>query len=354
MKKHYIEILLHIVFWITSFWIFNETLSIETQEINEINGERWVKTARSYPMFFFMAWALLAKAVLAYTNIFGIFPAFFYHKNIWRYFGQLGLLLIGVIFLEACFHFIITQITDYPSFHFFKTAIGFNLMLYFFYTCISVAYSLGKERQKNEKIRQQLVAENLKTELNYLKSQINPHFLLNTLNNLYAIAERHENTELIHGISELSNLMRYMLYEGKAEQVLLQKELDFLKSIIEIQQLRIAEDDDVLIGFQIEGAVAQKKIAPLILVPFVENAFKHGIHFKKSSFIKIKTQLIDNQLVFTVSNSNFPVSSSDLNPHSGIGLKNVQRRLALLYPQQHHLDIQETKDIFKIKLKLDL
>ena len=203
-------------------------------------------------------------------------------------------------------------------------------------------------------MREQLLQEKLRTELNFLKSQINPHFLFNTLNNLYAIAERRENRELADGISELANLMRYMLYDCKAERVPLSKELTFLKSIIEIQRLRIAEEDEVVLAFDVEGNYNSKEIAPLILVPFVENAFKHGISPENQSFIKIALLVEENALSFEVRNSVFKDKKNELETHSGIGLENVKRRLELIYPEKYSLDILEENEVFKIKLKLEL
>ena len=187
-----------------------------------------------------------------------------------------------------------------------------------------------------------------------MKSQVNPHFLFNTLNNLFSIAEREEQRELSSGIAELANLMRYMLYDCQADRVTLDKEIALLNSVIEIHSLSIGEEDELALAFEVEGDYSGKKIAPLLLVPFVENAFKHGIRTDGDNWIKIKLKVQDQVLYFEVHNSLGKRQENDLEDSSGIGLDNVRRRLELTYPEQYQLKTEERENNFSVLLMIQL
>jgi len=227
---------------------------------------------------------------------------------------------------------------------------GLHMALFVFYTVISFAYAFTHEWFKNEKLRNEITQEKLKTELNFLKAQINPHFLFNTLNNLFSISQKHDIPELSTGISELSNLMRYMLYESNSSFVLLKKELDYIESFIEIQKLRY-DEKDFIINFDKKGNLEEIEIAPMILLPFVENAFKHGFSMDESSIIKMFLDVTDGNIYFKVQNKIFEhqgISESA----SGIGLENVKRRLELIYPKSHTLDIRKEANRFIVELNI--
>lgn len=351
--KNILEITIHILFWLLCWRLLHLTLSIESVEILKENGiERHIYTrAPAMAPFFFIN--LLIKMVLFYTCAFYLLPRYIGEKN-WLGLGWRILLLLLCCFgIELVLNQYFNE-TGTSPFSYFEGSIGINLLMYVFFTLSSFAYRFSKEWYKNERLKTRLVQEKLSSELNFLKSQVNPHFLFNTLNNLFAIAERDDNQEVAKGIAELSTLMRYMLYDCRADRVLLEKEVAYLKSIIEIQQLRIASDDDVIIAFNINGDYGSKRIAPLILIPFVENAFKHGINYKEPSFIRIDFEIEEDHLRFGVKNSNFDVQWEDHLEHSGIGLENVKRRLHLLYPDCHTLDIYQEENIYEIQLEIDL
>ncbi len=352
MKITYLEILLHLAFWLLSWWVLNISFAVEVQHEVLLNGQMESYFARNYELFFPVLFSLFGKACLVYGHIYWAFPAFFRKKK-WLQYGSLLILLFLFSFvLEGVLHFVYARIMDLDLDSYFFTTIPFNSLLSVLFWGISLAYSLSKSYWKDEQQRQKLQKEKLSAELSFLKSQIHPHFLFNTLNNLYALAEKAQNKELAKGIHGLSGLMRYMLYESKAAAVPLKKEIKFIESIIEMQQLRLDGEDDLLIAFNVKGAVEQKKIAPLLLVPFVENAFKHGIDFKQTSFIKIDLEVIEGDIHFKVLNSKNDAWARDLNEPSGIGLENVKRRLKLLYPQSHVLQISEQDDKFEIQLSL--
>ncbi|MCB0459162.1 MAG: histidine kinase [Flavobacteriaceae bacterium] len=230
---------------------------------------------------------------------------------------------------------------------------GLHLGLFIFYIVISFAYAFIFEWYHNEKLRNAIKQEKLKTELNFLKSQINPHFLFNTLNNLFSIAQKNNITELSTGINQLSNIMRYMIYESNSSFVSLQKELEYIDSYIDIQKLRHDETDEVIINFEKKGSFTNVQIAPMILLPFVENAFKHGVSINESSVISIFLEVTKDIIFFKVKNKVHHTYNT-INESSGIGLENVKRRLDLIYSGRHHLNIRNEDNLYEIALKIDI
>jgi LytS/YehU family sensor histidine kinase len=201
-------------------------------------------------------------------------------------------------------------------------------------------YSLNLEKEK------------LEAELKFLKSQIHPHFLFNTLNNLYALTLK--KSDLAPDmVIQLSNLLEYMLYTGKESEVMLHDELNQIKGYIDLEKLRFGKRLNVrlMIDEQIDGLL----ISPLILLPFVENSFKHGPgNDQKSPFIDIRAEIRNRSLHFSISNSYINDSGKFERYTERIGLKNVRRRLELIYPERHKLDITQEHDIFRVDLNLEL
>ena len=354
VKKYGLEISLHILFWSLCVYMANQSFAFESIDTIEIDGVRKEYYTRSYEMLPFFRIGFFTKALMAYINIFLLLPRFFNTKNILSYIGKSVLLILSCGCVEFILHIVYQHTLGGNSTRFFYSFWNLNALLYLSFYGISIAYAFGQNWQKNERIKQQLIQEKLSSELNYLKSQVNPHFLFNTLNNLFAIAERQQHTELSQGIADLSSLMRYMIYDCKAHYVPLEKEVSLLHSVIEIQQLRIASEDDVSIAFHVHGDYVNKQIAPLLLVPFVENAFKHGIRHNEHSFIKIDMQVENDLLTFVVINSLFDENINVHDQYSGIGLENVEKRLKLIYPDQHILDYGVQGDTYIVRLQLYL
>ncbi len=197
-------------------------------------------------------------------------------------------------------------------------------------------------------------AKQYKAELDLLKYQINPHFFFNTLNNLFSMARKQKDQSTAKGIAKLSHLMRYMIYDCSVEKINLAKEIEQINNLIELQKLRFFQEDDIEIKFNINGQPKNHRIIPMLLIPFVENAFKHGISLKKKSVIDINLSFNENQLLFSVKNNinRFRHDRDDQN--SGVGLANVKRRLELLYPKTHFLKIENNNETFEVVLKLKL
>lgn len=191
------------------------------------------------------------------------------------------------------------------------------------------------------------------TELNFLKGQIHPHFLFNTLNNLYALTLRQspKSPSIVLG---LSNILRYMLYECGTETVLLKRDLEIIHNYVELEKLRYEERLDLT--FSVTGVIDDQKIPPLLMLPLIENAFKHGTGETISEpWINIDLKLSSNNLKFKISNSKPGKPSEDHEKHFGtIGLENVKKRLEILYPNAHKLLVFDEEELFVTILELKL
>jgi two-component system LytT family sensor kinase len=189
----------------------------------------------------------------------------------------------------------------------------------------------------------------------FLRSQINPHFLFNALNTLYGMALTEQAEKTGEGIQKLGDMMRFMLHENHQERIALNREIDYLNNYINLQNMRIAASPDIEIAMQLQQIDTVYAIAPMLLIPFIENAYKHGISLKERSWIKVSLQVTDGILHFDVNNSVHQDKDHDPEKYrSGIGLDNVKQRLQLLYPQRHELIIRPTPTEFFIHLTLQL
>tara|TARA_R110002012_G_scaffold263456_1_gene446313 strand:- start:155540 stop:156199 length:660 start_codon:yes stop_codon:yes gene_type:complete len=215
---------------------------------------------------------------------------------------------------------------------------------------IAIAFKTVSDKIKMDQIAKEKESENLKTELSFLRSQISPHFLFNVLNNIVALV-RLKSKELEPTILKLSSLMQYMLYETDDEKVLLKSEADYLQSYIDLQKLRFG--DRLTLNVDLALQEDWHAIEPMLLIPFVENAFKHGTGMVETPVIDISLQAIDNELTFIVKNKYIEEDRAK-DKVSGIGLTNVKRRLQLLYGKNHKLTIDKTDGLFSITLQLTL
>ena len=205
-------------------------------------------------------------------------------------------------------------------------------------------------RQRTDRQRMAaLERQNLEQQLEYLKYQINPHFLMNTLNNIHALVDI-DPEQAKETIVELSKIMRFVLYEGSKQTVPLRQELIFLQNYIELMRMRVADQVDITVD--IPPVAADREIPPLMLITFVENAFKHGVSYQRRSFIDISITLSDEGLLhFRCQNSRVPQGEDR---HGGVGLQNVRRRLDLIYGHDYTLDISDTADTYTVNLTLPL
>jgi two-component system LytT family sensor kinase len=281
-------------------------------------------------------------------------PKFSIHRKTTKIIFQIALLLVISTSIESLIDYFFFSAKFSTAEEPFGSQLITNTVFNLIFLSIALAYGFIKSWIKNERLKQKLREEKLSAELDFLKGQINPHFLFNVLNTAYSSSVSHGD-EVTSGIIEkLSGLLRHMLYESNSDFVDMDKEIEYIQNFISLQQLRLSNELAVKIDFNINGDFAKVMIAPLILVPFIENAFKHGIKLTEQCHIQISLTHRDNQLIFKVQNSNFPGIEKKSNQHSGIGLENVKRRLELLYPSRHLLTITNDKDLFSIDLQIQL
>lgn len=233
--------------------------------------------------------------------------------------------------------------------HNFFGSYWFHLVMYGLLLSFCLAWFFTKEWIRNERLKRELIETQLTTELNFLKSQINPHFLFNTLNNLYSIAQKSGSEQLETGIYKLSGLMRYVIYETGEAKVPLAKEIEYIHDFIGLSRLRFTQDE-AQVSCSTQGEINNAVIAPMILLPFVENAFKHGVKIESASKIDISVTAASGKIIFECINDVHVRNTVE--PEAGIGLENVKRRLALLYPHKHKLDMTSSGNKYTIHLEI--
>jgi two-component system sensor histidine kinase AlgZ len=289
--------------------------------------------------------------VVAYLNYFLLLPRFLIHKNIWKYLAEFvvpfAVLVMGRVYLWR-YWFADSPRIDYLNSTMYVVQVGATtLFIVIFVGMIRFAVDWFElEAKKKEMENEKLIAE-----LNFLKAQINPHFLFNTLNNLYYLAySKSENTTEV--IARLSQMMRYMIYDSNHPKVLLSKEIEYMQSYISLERMRL--NDQIPIQFEVKGNIDNVWITPLIFITFLENAFKHGVsNNNPNAKVNLSIRLNGKECVYTVENSKPPVKNG-VGEKSGIGLQNVKRRLELSYPGQYKLTTEDKPDTYFVQLNLML
>lgn len=225
----------------------------------------------------------------------------------------------------------------------------YNTVLFLLIFTVGTCISVIQRWLQTEQNRKETENEKLNTELSFLKSQVNPHFFFNTLNNIYSLAVvRSEKTA--PAVMKLSSIMRYILTETQRDLVPLQNEVDFTNNFIDLQKVRLT--DKVTLDFSTEGSVDNLLVAPLLFIPFVENAFKYGVSTKEASTISIKIRTEGNTIHFSAVNYIVP-SENNLTENTGIGINNVKRRLELMYPDKHKLSSFEKDNYYHVYLEIE-
>ena len=222
-----------------------------------------------------------------------------------------------------------------------------NIVLGLFMTCANTAIKMMYQSLRDEQAMEELKRQNLQAEMDYLKYQINPHFFMNTLNNIHALIDI--DTEYAkNAVIELSKMMRYVLYESGREIISLNRDIQFVQNYIGLMRIRYTDAVDIRVEYP-HDLSPQVSIPPLLLIVFVENAFKHGVSYSKPSFIHMRIDYADGKVVSTISNSLHTPQAEKHN--AGIGLENVRKRLSLIYgPKNYSLDIGETNETYTVKL----
>ena len=231
-------------------------------------------------------------------------------------------------------------------FHFFPGSYLIFILVFTIGTCISVI----QEWLKTDTFKKEIEREKLNTELQFLKSQVNPHFFFNTLNNIYSLAVTGSDMTA-PAILKLSSIMRYIISDAQLNAVPLENEVTFIKHFIDLQLVRLT--DKVTVDFSVDGLIENKMIEPLLFIPFVENAFKYGVSTKENTSIVFHLNSGEKKIIFSASNKIIQ-NESAIRETTGIGINNVKRRLELLYPDKHELQIFNTGENFSIKLEITI
>lgn len=275
-----------------------------------------------------------------YFNFYYAIPKFYFTKRLTAYAGIVFsclLVLILILQLDRGFNPLPT-----PPFRFPVIAFIFTIVIRFVMVLLlSLGISTIQRFQHFEK-------EKLSTELSYLKAQINPHFLFNTLNSIYALSVK-KSDSAPEAVTKLASIMRYVITDAASDTVALEKELGYLSSYIELEKLRLT--NKVTLHYEILGDPFGKQISPLVFIPLVENAFKHGVSTSESSEIVIVVTILASTLSLKVSNSKV---RPDRVSSNGLGIENARRRLNLLYPGKHDLKIEDKENEFLVNLTLVL
>jgi two-component system, LytTR family, sensor kinase len=340
--NRWIKISLHILVWVVIF-------SLPYLTSNNASTPRPVLTPGEKSAFFKLnLYGNIFWIGIFYLNSFLLLPKFFNQKK----YNLYTLSLILVFALVMAFHALLfkTLITFFP----FRIvpSLRFNLPIFVLAIVASFAYRMTSDKIKSDNLQMQKEKENMKSELSFLRSQISPHFILNVLNNIVAL-NRLKSSDLEPTLMKLSGLMQYILYETDEEKVLIRAEADYLQSYIDLQQQRFGNKVEVHTHIDITDEYAE--IEPMLLIPFVENAFRHGVGmiYKPEIDIELTTNK-ENELFFLLRNR-FNESSSEIKDRtSGIGLVNVQRRLDILYSGRHELKITKKDEWFEVLLTLKL
>ena len=349
LVKRIVIVVLHVLFWLFNIYLLWGMFGIQEVYVDIIGGQEVRQIKYNHTFTYSLASTVLLGACLFYINTFFLLKHFFMSKHKAKFAFRL---LTAFLFVVVAM-FVINPVFFYPRDILFPSY-GLHITLLVIYLGFSFLYGFVEEWQRNEDLKRELAEDKLKTELTYLKSQVNPHFLFNTLNNLYSMAQDAEADDLASGIARLARLMRYMIYESSADTVPLSMEINLIQNYIEIQKLRFHEDDNIAIEMDVAGSFAHCAMPPMLLLPFVENAFKHGISLDQDSTINILLKITGDELYFTVGNTVHHDQTMVDERYRGLGLANVKKRLQLLYGRQHSLEIQQEGNFFTVKLVINL
>lgn len=342
MPSGLIRIFWHILFWLIYLIFFTI--------VNGLAKEDYLIT------FLELLFYLPIRIGASYYSGYILLPYMFEKK----YINSSLLLLVSVIVFASIqyltFYFITRKLfyPEYQKEHFINFArFAKGLINVYFAVLIFTTVKLVKQWYFNQQINQRLAQEKLQAELNFLRAQIHPHFLFNTLNNLYALTLKKAD-QAPEVVLRLSELLNYMLYECNNPQALLSKELQLIDNYIELEKLRYG--DRLSIEKKINGNPLSIQVAPMLILPFIENAFKHGVsECSANIWIKLEINIFEKHLQIIVHNSKETETSKDEKGYKeGIGLKNVRRRLELTYPDQYNLEISDQIASFFVCLDIEL
>ncbi len=349
MRVRYVYILIHFLAWMGLFLLISPLpLGIIPFQLDPFNDRQ---------LSFLLLYGFSFNALMIYTYAHIVLPDYVKRQSLSYFMIANVTFLAGFTLLES--------VLDYYFFLWAYTRLGTpedadsvlqhlfsNFVLNAFVLLAANVYGFAFAYFRDQNLRRNLEQEKLRAELSALKHQINPHFLFNILNGLYGLAFKNNDEQTAEGIAKLSHIMRYMIYESNDDRVPLDKEIEYIENYIDLQKLRTG--GGTAINFTVKGFTRDKLVAPMVFTPFIENAFKYGISNAKPSDIHISLEVSGDRLQFQVANVNHAMNRKTNAAHGGIGLKNVKKRLKLLYKNAYELDIDNRNQEYRIDLILDL
>jgi len=339
-KNNKITFFSHLLVWFVLFSM-PFVLSYGQEDVNRIIAHFWI------PVVFY--------AIIFYFNYFVLIDRFLFTKKMLLYIGiNLGMIALFLILKEQIEEIFFQDIVRKPPNDKgngppFKLFIYVQMLSYIAPLLFSIAMKTTKRWVETEAERKEATNFKLQSELQHLHYQLQPHFFFNSLNNIYSLVDISPE-QAKSSIHSLSKLMRYMLYETNMELVSLTKEIDFMKKYIALMKLRVS--DKTVVNYNFPAEETGIKIAPLLFISLIENAFKHGVSASKESKIEINMTCNHKTVVFSIENNNFPKKTGDKSG-SGIGLKNIEKRLQLLYPNKYSFKTSVKDERFLVHLEIE-
>lgn len=352
-SRHFIPILIHIFLWGGLLYF---------AFVNFVQRTKWIKTSSdellvfsreyNYVLLSCVVIDLISKGILFYLSVIFINERSDSTRTISKKNGVLAIVFVSTLAISLVICWLLIKKLDSEFLNRIQSLVIYIIMIHVLVFIAAIAWGIRLNLIEEIKAKQLLSEANLQAELGFLKWQINPHFLFNTLNNLFVESRKSNNPVLSEGIAKLSNIMRYMVREGSLEKVHLEKEIQYIKNYIDLELLRISSSDPVEIhtDFNIEDPSIE--IAPFLILPLIENAFKHGINITKSSFIHVELTTTRSRLMLKVKNSNYGEGTSRVAEDKGIGLDNIRRRLSLIYPNKHRLNLYADEQVHIAELEI--
>jgi two-component system, LytTR family, sensor kinase len=327
----------HIVFWIL-YYLFICAAFYMAYDFHDLTF--YIQLSAFMPV----------SAMLVYINIYVLIPVYLHRRKYFYY----ALFLIFALFVMAYADQLIKNLYIHFGYkiYTYTSGLGFKNLFseavgLFYLAGFTTGIKLSKDWIQNQQLMKEKEKQYLETELNFLKTQIHPHFFFNTLNNLYSLTLK-KSDQAPEVVLKLSALMSYMLYESNSSKVSLNKEITYLQNYLDLEKLRFGQR--LSVSFEIEGKIDEVSIPPMILILFVENSFKHGIKNNINKIIiEISIKVEGAFLFFIIKN---PIGENASNENTGIGLRNARRRLELLYGKNYQLDISEKDNDFIVSLKM--
>ena len=285
-----------------------------------------------------------------YLNYYLLIPKFYLKKKTVSYLSFVFASLIIILFISNIFVHILLYVPDRNEFHPGSPGSSPSILFFVVVLFVSLGLRINFEWKRAEEEKVEIEKEKLNVELSYLKAQVNPHFLFNTLNIIYTLATT-QSDQTAEAVMKLSKLMRYVIVDVQAPFVPIEKEIGYIENFIELHRLRLANNNQI--DLKISGNPEGLQISPFILIPFVENAIKHGTSTVMPMVIIISMALSNNEIHFSVKNDKQNANQQNYDS-TGVGNENTRKRLELIYKKNYTLDISETDKTFEVNLKIVL